>query len=160
MRFLTTPLLLLLFQVPPPPAHQVCSYQTPGFSGFLLGSCPAAVPPAWGSITGTLTDQKDLAAALASAGANLPASVVASTLPQNSLGIVMKDGTVIPISVINPTSIAKATGPNAAAAVLASVTPVIGNGEIPLVVPVFTTTYQLPGKPYVQAHLAGWQLQP
>jgi len=82
----------------------------------------------------------------------LPASVAASTLPQNALGIVLPDGTVIPLKIINPTS--STTVGQARAAVITS--PLLGNGGGLLIVPVFTTSYSLPGVPYLQANIAGW----
>ena len=83
----------------------------------------------------------------------LPASVAASTLPQNALGIVLPDGTVIPLSIINPTS--STTVAQARMGIITSPLATVANNL--LIVPVFSTSFQVAGKPYLQANIPGWQ---
>ena len=158
MRFISIPLFFLAFAPPPPaPATQVCIYQQ-GL-GISIGTCPAPIagpqgPAGPAGAPGAQGAQGATGPQGPPGTSNLPPSVAASTLPQNSLGIVMADGTVIPISIVNPTSLAQNVTPPAAA--LAAVTPLNGVGNRPLVIPIFTTSAAFPGKPYLQANIAGW----
>ena len=133
MRFISIPLVMMFspyFQTPPkPPAAapvQICLFQQPT-GAVSVGTCPPST-------------------------SNLPASVAASTLPQNTLGLLMADGTVIPLSIVNPAPL-----PTANVARLAAITPLAGNGGGQLVAPIFQTDSELPGVTYVQANIMGWQ---
>ena len=181
MRFLSIPLLLMLLQEGPRPGGaapvQICLFQQPN-GGVSVGTCPApvagpsgpvgpqgiqGVPGAQGAVgavgpQGVAGVQGPAGATgpqgpPGSGGANLPPSVPAASLPQNALGILMADGTVIPLSIVNPTTIAQNSP---AQAVLAVVGPLSGTGGKPLVVPIFTTAALFQGKPYIQANIAGW----
>ena len=66
----------------------------------------------------------------------------------------MADGTVIPVSIVNPTTLAQNV--NFPAAALASVKTINGVTGTPLVIPIFTTAYSFPGKPYIQANIGGF----
>lgn len=126
MRFISIPLLLLAFQQPKAAyaPTQICLFQglAPG-AGVSIGTCPAPVagpqgpagpmgpggaPGAPGAagvqgiqgLVGPVGPQGPAGPPGTGTG-NLPASVAASTLPPNSLGIVMLDGTVIPIQIVN-----------------------------------------------------------
>ena len=179
MRFISIPLCLLLAQEAPRPssvpAVQICLFQQSN-GGVTVGTCPApvagpvgpqgtqGVPGVQGAIGAPgpqgvagiqgLQGATGAQGPPGTGGANLPPSVPAASLPQNALGILMHDGTVIPLSIVNPTTIAQNYSPPQA--VLAVVGPLSGTGGKPLVVPIFTTSYFSPGKPYLQANLAGW----
>jgi hypothetical protein len=112
MRFFTIPLLLILAQQTPKPAGgaatvapvQVCLFTSGSFPS--IGACPPPVagpagPAGAQGVPGPVGPQGPPGAA-----GNLPVSVSASTLPANSLGLVMADGTVIPIQVINQSTLA------------------------------------------------------
>lgn len=123
MRFISIPLLLLAFQNPKPATvgTQICLFEGLSPSGGVsIGPCPAPVVgpqgPAGPMGPGGAPGAPGAAGAPGIQGlvgpvgpqgpagdgtSNLPASVAASTLPQNSLGIVMLDGTVIPIQIVN-----------------------------------------------------------
>jgi hypothetical protein len=178
MRFISIPLCLLLAQEAPRPssvpAVQICLFQQSN-GGVSVGACPAAVagpvgpqgtqgvPGVQGAIGAPgpqgvagiqgLQGATGAQGPPGTGGTNLPPSVPATSLPQNALGILMHDGTVIPLSIVNPTTIAQDV--HVPAAALAVVGP-LPNGGKPLVVPIFTTSYFFPGKPYIQANIAGW----
>jgi hypothetical protein len=189
MRFISIPLMLLAFQPPPPvPANglipvPICIFQSG--TGVSISVCPPLVPGPQGiqgiagaqgavgapgpqgvagaqGVQGLVGVQGPQGPAGTGGSGNLPPSVATSTLPQNSLGILMPDGTVIPLSIVNPTTAAKAgVAVNASAAVLAVVKqPLKGISTMPLVVPVFTTSYARPGIPYIQANIGGFVPQP
>ena len=124
MKFISIPLFLLLAQQPPKPAAvggsiattvspaQICLFQTGSFP--TIGACPAAVigpqgpaGPAGAPGAAGAPGVQGVAGPVGPPGtSNLPVSVAASTLPANSLGLLMADGTVIPIQVVNQTAIA------------------------------------------------------